>query len=84
MVIKNPLMQLFGQSPFKPLQDHFKTVLEAANEVPGLLLAAQDNTSNGVGESRDRIYALENESDSKKIELRSHHPKTMYLPVDRR
>ena len=84
MVIKNPLMQLFGQSPFKPLQDHFKTVLEAANEVPGLLLAAQDNTSNGVVESRDRIYALENEADSIKNELRSHLPKTMYLPVDRR
>ncbi|MEC7490920.1 MAG: TIGR00153 family protein [Pseudomonadota bacterium] len=84
MVIKNPLMQLFGQSPFKPLREHLRVVQECANEVPGLLTAAQESDSKKVGETRDRIYALENEADDIKNELRSHLPKTMFLPVDRR
>ena len=58
MVIKNPLMQLFGQSPFKPLQEHFRVVLECANQVPDLLIAAQKDDARKVEEMRDRIYAL--------------------------
>jgi hypothetical protein len=84
MVIKNPLMQLFGQSPFKPLQEHFRVVLECANHVPDLLIAAQKEDAEKVEEMRNRIYALENEADDIKNELRSHLPKTMFLPVDRR
>ena len=84
MVIKNPLMQLFGQSPFKPLQEHFRVVLECANQVPDLLIAAQKEDAEKVEEMRNRIYALENEADDIKNELRSHLPKTMFLPVDRR
>jgi len=84
VVIKNPLMQLFGQSPFKPLQEHFRAVQECANHVPDLLIAAQKDDAAKVEEMRDRIYTLENEADDIKNELRSHLPKTMFLPVDRR
>ncbi|MGB0629860.1 MAG: TIGR00153 family protein [Alphaproteobacteria bacterium] len=84
MVIKNPLMQLFGQSPFKPLQEHFRIVQECANQVPDLLIAAQKDDAAKVEQMRDRIYTLENEADDIKNELRSHLPKTMFLPVDRR
>jgi len=84
VVIKNSLMQLFGQSPFKPLQEHFRIVQECANQVPDLLIAAQKDDANKVAELRDKIYSLENEADDVKNELRSHLPKTMFLPVDRR
>lgn len=77
-------MQLFGQSPFKPLQEHFRVVLDCANEVPALLIAAQKDDATQVEAIRDRIYALENEADDIKNELRSHLPTTMFLPVDRR
>lgn len=84
MVIRSPLMQLFGQSPFKPLQEHFKVVLQCANEVPELLIAAQSFESETVTSIRDRIFSLESEADNIKNELRSHLPKTIFLPVDRR
>ena len=35
----NPLMRLFGQSPFKPLQEHMREVVRCANEVPALFEA---------------------------------------------
>jgi predicted phosphate transport protein (TIGR00153 family) len=84
LVIKSPLMQLFGQSPFTPLQEHIRVVLSCANEVPGIFLAAQKNDRENVEQIRERINTLENEADDIKNELRSHLPKSMFMPVDRR
>jgi uncharacterized protein Yka (UPF0111/DUF47 family) len=64
VVLKNPLMQLFGQSPFTPLQEHFRIVLRCANEVPDLLLAAQATEAGKVAEIRDRIFQQESEADT--------------------
>ena len=84
MAFTNPLMQLFGQSPFKPLQEHYAVVLKCANEVPALLAAAQKGDEPEIGSIRDEIFKLESEADDLKNELRSHLPRTMFLPVDRR
>ena len=84
MAFTNPLMQLFGQSPFKPLQEHYAVVLKCANEVPALLAAAQKGNDPEIGSIRDEIFKLESEADDLKNELRSHLPRTMFLPVDRR
>lgn len=84
MVIKNPLMQLFGQSPFTPLQEHIRIVISCANEVPGLFEAALDHDLPKVELIRGTINTLESEADDIKNELRAHLPKSMFLPVDRR
>ena len=83
MVIKNPLMQLFGQSPFKPLQAHICVVIDCANEVPGIFEAALDHDLPKVELIRGRINTLESEADDIKNELRAHLPKSLFLPVDR-
>lgn len=81
---RNPLLKLFGQSPFKPLQEHMRVVVRCASEVPGLFeaLCAEDETA--IREIRERIFALESEADDIKNKLRSHLPKTIFMPVDRR
>ena len=84
MAIKNPLMQLFGQSPFKPLQEHIRVVIDCANEVPSIFEAALDHNLPEVELIRGRINTLENEADEIKNELRAHLPKSLFLPVDRR
>ncbi len=84
MPFQNPLMQLFGQSPFKPMQEHFRIVLECANQVPLLLEAAQLGDQAGIKKSRDEIFRLESDADDIKNEVRSHLPRTIFLPVDRR
>lgn len=80
----SPLLKLFGHSPFKPLQEHMRVVVRCASEVEGLFVALCAGDDGEIKEIRDRIFALENEADDIKNELRSHLPKTMFMPVDRR
>lgn len=84
MATSNPLLKLFGQSPFKPLQKHMRVAVRCASEVPELFEAMFAEDGNKIETVRDRIFALENEADDVKNELRAHLPKTMFLPVDRR
>ena len=84
MEVMSPLMQMFGQSPFKPLQAHMRVVVECANQVPSLFEAVHDEAQDTVEEIRVKIYELENEGDSIKNEMREHLPKSMFMPVDRR
>jgi predicted phosphate transport protein (TIGR00153 family) len=77
-------MQLFGPSPFKPLQEHIRVVIDCANEVPRIFEAALDHDLPKVKLIRGRINTLENEADEIKNELRAHLPKSLFLPVDRR
>ena len=84
MPITNPLLNLFGPSPFKPLQEHVRVVVQCAAEVPGLFEALCDDDSDKVKAIRDKIFALENEADEIKNELRSHLPRSIFMPVDRR
>ncbi len=84
MVTINPLLKLFGQSPFGPLQEHMRVVVDCADKVPGLFDALCAGDENKIGEIRDEIFALENKADQIKNELRSHLPKSLFMPVDRR
>ena len=69
MAFTNPLMQLFGQSPFKPLQEHYGVVLKCANEVPALLASAQKGDDPAIGGIRDEIFKLESEAMISKTNL---------------
>ncbi len=79
----NPFLRLFGQSPFKPLQEHMREVVRCANLVPGLLDALSSGDPGKVEAIRDEICLLENSADAIKNELRAHLPKSIFLPVDR-
>ena len=84
MAMMSPLLKMFGQSPFKPLQEHMRVVVNCANQVPGLFEAVHDEGKDQVEDIRKRIYGLENEADDIKNELREHLPKSIFMPVDRR
>jgi len=84
MPISNTIMNLFGPSPFKPLQEHMRIVVQCASNVPGLFEALCDDDAAKMKKIRDEIFALENTADEIKNELRSHLPRSMFMPVDRR
>lgn len=84
MATTNPLLRLFGHSPFKPLQEHMRVVVHCADMVPGLFEALCADDGQKIREKRDEIFSLENKADGIKNELRSHLPKTIFMPVDRR
>ncbi|MDA0652466.1 MAG: TIGR00153 family protein [Proteobacteria bacterium] len=84
MAVMSPFVKMFGHSPFKPLQEHMRVVVNSANQVPGLFEAVHDDDKDKVEEIRDLISKLENDADGIKNELREHLPKSMFMPVDRR
>jgi predicted phosphate transport protein (TIGR00153 family) len=84
MAGKNPFASLFGRSPFKPMQEHMRVVTECAAEMPALFDALCAGDTAGVDASKERIFALEEQADSIKNDLRSHLPKSLLMPVDRR
>jgi uncharacterized protein len=84
MAPTSPLLKLFGHSPFRPLQEHMRVVVRCADLVPGLFDALCAGDEKKIRETRDEISSLENKADEIKNELRSHLPKTLFMPVDRR
>ena len=80
----SPLANLFGKSPFKALQKHMRVVLECAREVPILFRALNDGDRQAAAAASSRIVEKENEADKIKNELRTHLPKSLFMPVDRR
>lgn len=75
---------MFGHSPFKPLQAHMKVVGECVSEVPALFEALINNDKAGVEKAKDAIFDKEHAADLLKNQLRTHLPKSLFMPVDRR
>ena len=84
MVHKPTISELFGRSPFKPLQEHMRVVGQCAAEVPAMFEAVFSGEDEVREAKVQEIFRLESEADSLKQELRSHLPKSIFMPVDRR
>jgi len=84
MAGSNPFASLFGRSPFKPLQEHMRTVKKCTGQVTKLFEALCDDDQEKVKAIKERIFTLENEADEIKNQLRAHLPKSLFMPVDRR
>ena len=80
----NPFANLLGKSPFSALQSHMRVVLECVHEMPALFDALAKGDQKKVVAVKDNIFAKEAEADKIKNELRSHLPKSLFMPVDRR
>ena len=75
---------LLRGSPFKPLQEHMRVVVECASEVPAIFEALNAGDQPQVESIKNRIFEREQEADTIKNELRGHLPKSLFMPVDRR
>ncbi len=78
------ILDLFARSPFKPMQEHMRVVLECVREVPPLFDALCSGDSAALRAHAERIHELEGQADRLKNDLRAHLPKRLLLPVDRR
>ena len=80
----NTFSRLFGQSPFLPLQNHMRVVMECAREIQPLIEALARGDQATVVKAKDRIFEREAEADRIKNELRLQLPRSLFMPVDRR
>jgi hypothetical protein len=78
------ILQLFGKSPFGPVQSHMRKVHECASQVRPLFDALLAGDTVRIEEISKRLSTLEHEADEIKNEIRSNLPKSIFLPVDRR
>jgi predicted phosphate transport protein (TIGR00153 family) len=80
----NPIANLFGTSPIRPLQKHMAKVVECTSQLAPFFDAVLADDAAAVNEIQERIVALEHEADDLKHDLRLHLPRSLFLPVERR
>ena len=73
-VSTNPLASLFGRNPFTSLQEHMRVVIRGADLVPALFEALVAEKQEEVDRIKEEIFAIEEEADVLRMELRKHLP----------
>jgi len=84
MVTKNYIGSLFGASPVRPLQKHMASVQECILVLPIFFQAVIEQDWKEATTLQKKIRSLEHDADKLKKDLRSHLPKSLFLPVSRR
>ena len=83
MATQSLLGNLFGRSPIGPIQEHMQIAEEAAQLLPQLLQASIDDDWERAEKIQAEIVHAEREADKLKRSIRSHLPKSLFLPVAR-
>jgi hypothetical protein len=81
--MKRTIFDLFAKSPFGPLQDHMRKVMDCVSLIPDLYRTLEEKDENNFQILVEKIKEAEHEADKIKNEIRSDLPKTMFTPVDR-
>jgi len=77
------ILDIFGKSPFGPIQEHMKKVRECVDRTGSLFEAVFREDQEAVETIAREISRLEYEADQIKNELRDHLPKSIFMPVNR-
>ncbi|WP_185235128.1 TIGR00153 family protein [Teredinibacter franksiae] len=83
MKIKNPLTEMFGRSPIKPMEEHIAVAELAANELIAFYDASVIEDWAKAEACYNRISEMEERGDEMKKQIRLHLPKSLFLPVPR-
>lgn len=79
----NTLLNLFGRSPFSPLQTHMEKVANCIHMVPDLFAALERQDHQALEKIASQICEMEHQADLTKNDIRNHLPKSLFLPIDR-
>jgi len=77
------IVNLFGRSPFAPLQSHMEKVGACVYLLKDLVKAIEAKNESQIESIAARIAELEQEADLTKNDIRNHLPKSIFLPIDR-
>ncbi len=77
------IANLFGRSPFAPLQAHMGKVSICVKKVEELFAGPLKNNFQDVEHISKKICTLEHDADLTKNDIRNNLPKGLFLPVDR-
>lgn len=77
------ILNLFGRSPFAPLNSHMEKVSSCVHSLQKLFEAVRLGKTEEVKAIADQISELEHQADLTKNDIRNHLPKSLFLPIDR-
>jgi predicted phosphate transport protein (TIGR00153 family) len=77
------ILNLFGKSPFAPLQSHMEKVSGCVHQLLDLFEALEKKDEGKLHHIAAAIAKLEHQADLIKNDIRTHLPKSLYLPIDR-
>lgn len=83
MASRNPLGNLFGRSPIRPIQEHMQVANQAAQLLPEFFQAIEADDWDRAQAAHKGILAAEKSADKLKRSVRRHLPKSLFLPVPR-
>lgn len=83
MVFNNPISNLFGTSPIKPLQEHMSTVVGCASILDTFFVASYEGNWEEASQLFEKLSEQEALADQMKKEFRMHMPKSLFMPVSR-
>lgn len=77
------ILNLFGRSPFAPLQSHMEKVEHCVHKLSELFNAMEQKDYARLEQIADQISEYEHNADLTKNDIRNHLPKSIFLPIDR-
>ncbi len=77
------ILNLFGRSPFAPLQSHMAQVAVCVHLLKDLFEALEKKDFISLDKISQQISEHEHLADLTKNDIRNHLPKSLYLPIDR-
>jgi predicted phosphate transport protein (TIGR00153 family) len=83
MAFSNPISDLFGKSPIKPLQEHMSLVVKCSSQLEPFFKAAIVGEWDQASDIFDNISQDENRADDLKKQFRLNMPKNLFMPVSR-
>jgi predicted phosphate transport protein (TIGR00153 family) len=83
MAFSNPISNLFGKSPIKPLQEHMSLCVSCAMLLEPFFEAVIGDDWPKAGALFDQIADRENQADELKKQFRLSMPSTLFMPVSR-
>ncbi len=81
--MSNPIFSLFASSPFLPMQEHMKKVLECVQTLENFMLAVFAEDWEQARQHQETINNLEEIADDLKREIRLKLPDGLFMPVSR-
>ena len=82
--MQSTILNLFGKSPFKPLQEHLEKVKECLAQIQPLFDSLYKQDSKEFKTISKNIMKLEHQADKIKDKIRDNLPKNLFLAVNRR
>ena len=77
------ILNLFGRSPFAPLQGHMEKVADCVLAIKPLFSALQEKNYPLLNKTAEHISELEHAADLTKNDIRNHLPGSLFLSIDR-